>query len=134
MWQGVYELKLLFQMTNKLISYSEQEGRSIRKIPYHRRITSPEPIIPFLKFQDHFSTHPSLKASSESNRGSQCHSTLHTCAQIEISPLTLPVHQTQPRVKVSKALSWLLQLVLRANRRRTGRKFAKWRQGGGEEE
>lgn len=53
-----------------------------------------------LKLQTHVSTNPALSVSSET-RGSQCHSKLHTCAQIKISPFILPVHQIQLTLEVS---------------------------------
>lgn len=69
-------------------------------------ITSPGPTLSLTEISDTFQHKPSALFHQHQTRGSQCHSKLHTCAQIKISPLTLP-EQTQLILEVSFQSPWL---------------------------
>lgn len=65
-------------------------------------ITILEPILPELpNFRIISAQTYHSRFHQNQTRGSQCHSKLHTCTQIKVSPLTFPVHQTQLTLEVS---------------------------------
>lgn len=86
---------------------------------YHKMITSPELILSLPEIADTSAQTQHSQFHWNQTRGSQCHSKLHTCAQIKISPL----NTTNPVSALPKPSTGSYSWLCRASWRGTGRVY-----------